>query len=293
VIYTLIERCCGSAALTFHRLGAKKSILPYQGGKWRYRHALSMLLDELGVHGPPARVVLTDAGPWGGMVTRVLLGLPRGARQEVVATLQKWVKNDPKEVYDRLHGEPASRGTPVRVAEFLFLQRLAHSGKAVGLSKDDRWMSPGFNKTSAYGTPATGRFGAIRPMIPVLIGVLQSYEEDLTHLVADDLLTAQTDAAASVGRGYSDHEVRGRVVEYIDPPYAGVTPYPGAHLQRGTVVEMALAARRRGATVLVSEAEPIAELIEQGWAARELRTGRSSGTSPFKSKKGEWVTFKG
>jgi hypothetical protein len=290
-MYTLVERCCGSAALTFHLLGAKRAVVPYQGGKWRYRRELTALLAELGFHGPPSRVVLTDPGPWG-RVVRVLLDLPHGSRREAGSILSRLTRTDPRGVYDCLQGaqaapqdDPSIDGPAAFAAEFLFLQRLAHSGKAVGLTPEGKWASPGFNKTSAYGVAATDKFGLVRPMIPALVEVIRAYDRDLPALAADDVLTSDGEIA---------FEAVGPVVEYIDPPYEGTTKYPNGHLDRAEVVALALAAQARGATVLVSEAAPVAELVElveRGWTTRCLRAGRSSGASPFKSGKAEWITY--
>jgi len=284
VTYTLVERCCGSAALTFHLLGAKRAVVPYQGGKWRYRKDIGALLGELGFKGPPTRVVLTDPGPWG-RVVRVLLDLPRGSRYRTGSILHSWTGMDPRGVYGCLQGATAAPDSEPTAfaAEFLFLQRLAHSGKAVGLTVDGRWASPGFNKTSAYGTPGTDRFGEVHPMIPVLVDVIRAYERDLPVRAPDDVLTSDNEIA---------FEAVGPVVEYLDPPYEGTTKYPNGHMDRAEVVTLALAAQARGATVLVSEARPIADLVDRGdWKAFCLRVNRSSGASPFKSKGGEWITY--
>lgn len=282
--YTLVEHCCGSAALTFHLLGAKRAVVPYQGSKWRYRRELAALLVELGFEGPPTRVRLTDPGPWG-RVVRVLLDLPRGSRREAGSILNRWTGSDPRGVYDCLHGATPSPESASFAAEFLFLQRLAHSGKAVGTSEDGRWSSPGFNATSAYGTPGTERFGPIHAMIPALVKVLRSYEDDLIRLDADSVLTA-CGPASPVLREWN-------VVEYIDPPYQGSTRYPDGHLDRADVVNLALAGQQNGSAVLVSEALPIPELVERGWKMLCLRGGASSGTSPFKARGEEWVTYVG
>ncbi len=95
---------------------------------------------------------------------RVVLDLPRGSRRATIALLEAWAKEDPKARYDALHRSQASEDPATFAAEFLFLQRLSHSGKAVGLGAMmaepwRRWVSPGLNKTSAYGTPSSARFG--------------------------------------------------------------------------------------------------------------------------------------
>jgi hypothetical protein len=128
-------------------------------------------------------------------------------------------------------------------------------------------------------------------MIPALVAVLRGYEESLVRLPADDVLTAR-------GPASFDHLVDGEsftsdqpVVEYLDPPYAGSTKYPNGHLGRANVVALARVARARGAAVIVSEREPISDLVRDGWTAEALREGASSGDSPFKSQGDEWITY--
>jgi hypothetical protein len=58
-------------------------------------------------------------------------------------------------------------------------------------------------------------------------------------------------------------------VVYADPPYAGTTGY--AHdLPRAEVVRYCLAYAAMGATVCVSEQEPIPDLVAAGWHATEI-----------------------
>src|SRR5690606_2116007 len=133
---------CGSAAFTLHLLGARRAILPYQGSKWRFRKELEAIAEELGFVGPPDRVVLTDPGPWG-RVMGVLLR--RSARQHLIEELERLAAMDASAVFERLQGAPVPEADSAFAAEFLFLQRLSFSGKAVG-TRRGCWASPGFNK---------------------------------------------------------------------------------------------------------------------------------------------------
>ena len=296
--YTLIERCCGSSALTLHLLGARRSILPYQGGKWRLRKQLGEIVERLGFTGTPDRVVLTDPGPWG-LVMGVLLDRP--LRSAVADKLADLAEEDPKDAYEDLQNRQTPFDPIQFATEFLFLQRLSHSGKAVGISLDGCWKSPGLNRSSAYGLKATGRFGAIKPMIPSLVEVLRSYDEDLAQLPPGAVLANRSSAYGPAGlaevpkTSHTVGEAESGVptVEYVDPPYQGTTHYPNGHLGRAHVIELARAAQRRGAAVLVSEREPISDLVNRGWTAEPLRIGPASGTSPFRSRSQEWVTFIG
>jgi hypothetical protein len=264
--WTLHEPCAGSAALSYYLLGAKRSLLSYQGSKWRFRFALEDAVRELGFEGAPARVVLEDVGPW--QWTHAALG-DRYIRSVTLNLLEQWLIEDPKTVYDRLHGASVQGWTlDMRAAAHLFLQRLAYAGKAVGC-KGGVWKSPGFNPACAYGIPGTDKFGEVKPMIPSLISSLRRLP-DLSALWA--------------------LPIRGSKLVYIDPPYAGTTAYPDGTLTREEVISMALNAHAEGSRVIVSEAEAIPELVAQGWQSRMLYAGRDD-TSSFRGKQEEWITF--
>lgn len=265
--YTLVEPCCGLAALTLHLLGARQALLPYQGSKWRFRRELAALLAAVGAVGAPARVVLDDVGPSRHVLATVLRA---GPRQAVIDELELLGRLDARAVYGALHRHRAPRNEVAFAAQFLFLQRLAFSGKAVSVSSETgAWVSAGFNATSAYGTEATERFGAVRPMVRGLLDVLRGYTFDV-----------------EVGGGARDHDL---VVTYIDPPYRQGTRYPAGHLDRPGVVALARSALNQG-RVVVSEAEPVEELIAHGWTARRL-AARSGHGAPFRGKHEEWVTL--
>lgn len=272
--YTLIEPCAGSAALTMHLLGARRAILPYQGSKWRHRKQLTELAESAGFTGRPYSVKLSDPGPWGKVWAALFK--PRYL-SGITEALQRMSDRDPLRVFNSLQGCRAPLYPVAFAADFLFLQRLAFSGKAVGI-KDGCWASPGFNKTSAYGTPATERFGAVRPMVPSLVDVLKSYEQ----LSLPYAYVTRGEAVTPLhGFDYS------RALVYIDPPYAETTAYPSGAMTRTEVIALALAWHEAGATVMVSEQSP---LDIPGWSRHPIHTGRSDG-SPFKGKQAEWVTM--
>ena len=278
--YQLVETCCGSAALSLFRLGAKRPLLPYQGGKWRYRHSLGQIIDGLGFEGRPRHVTLTDPGPWG-TVMGVVLTPER--RTQVVDRLRDLAQQDARHIFDALQGRAVAEDEVELASEYLFLQRLSFSGKAVGI-RNGCWSSPGFNASSAYGLPGTDRFGAVNPMIPSLIRVLEGYDTTLdpTARISCRRGSAQTPRETQ--------NARHPTLVYIDPPYRATTAYPNGTLSREQVVALALAWHSAGATVLVSEAEALDALVADGWQARQLYAGRQD-TSPFRGKQEEWVTF--
>ena len=233
---------------------------------------------SLGIEGHPSAVSLSDPGPWGSVMAVVL---DPEKRQEVVDQLFSLSERDPRTLYDELQGNPIPDDWSTFACEYLFLQRLSFSGKAVGI-RDGRWASTGFNASSAYGLPGTDRFGPVKPMIPSLISVLEGYR---TALRPDATVTCER-APAAPPEGPSPPDT----LVYIDPPYSDTTSYPNGSLSRDDVVELARAWRAAGATVMVSEGEPLQALVDHGWQMTQLYAGRSD-TSPFRGKQQEWVTY--
>lgn len=77
---------------------------------------------------------------------------------------------------------------------------------------------------------------------------------------------------------------------YMDPPYVATTGY--AHdLPRAEVVALARRWAAAGATVAISEAEPIPELVAEGWHAVEITGERIGAARTFSKQKREWVTM--
>ena len=79
-------------------------------------------------------------------------------------------------------------------------------------------------------------------------------------------------------------------VAYMDPPYLGTTQY--AHLfPREEWLPVVRRWREAGALVCVSEAEPIAELVAEGWHALDITGTRKGQKRTFSKQKREWLTM--
>lgn len=280
VTWTIRELCAGSAALSLHLLEAPSALLPYQGSKWRNRRELELVGRELGFSGRPTDVVLSDPGPWG--ATWGPLSTPKGVRL-VASYLEALVGLDPREVYDQLQGARCPDDQVAYAAQYLYLQRLAFSGKAVG-RRHGHWASAGFSRTCAYGVVGTEDFGQVKPQLPNLIRRLRKLADHLASLEPYPRVVAvQGPAPMPAG------EVHRPTLVYLDPPYQGTTTYPDGHLTREGVLELALAWRAAGAAVVASEGEP---LPLPGWTHRRIDKGRDN-RSPFKGQQEEWLTFRG
>jgi hypothetical protein len=79
-------------------------------------------------------------------------------------------------------------------------------------------------------------------------------------------------------------------VAYMDPPYVGTTGY-GHDLPRSEVVALARRWAAAGATVAISEAEPIADLTAEGWHAVRVDGERRGQKRTFSKQQAEWLTL--
>ena len=79
-------------------------------------------------------------------------------------------------------------------------------------------------------------------------------------------------------------------IVYADPPYQNTTPYAN-DLPRSEVVMLARRWGAAGATVAISEAEAIPELVAEGWHAVEITGERIGQARTFSKQKREWVTL--
>jgi hypothetical protein len=79
-------------------------------------------------------------------------------------------------------------------------------------------------------------------------------------------------------------------VAYMDPPYQGTTGY-AADLGRAEVVALARRWDAAGAVVCISEAEPIPELVADGWHAVEITGARVGQKRTFSKQQAEWLTL--
>jgi hypothetical protein len=77
---------------------------------------------------------------------------------------------------------------------------------------------------------------------------------------------------------------------YMDPPYLNTTGY-AADLPRADVVALARRWAAAGAVVCISEAEPIPELVAEGWHAVRIDGERVGQKRTFSKQQAEWLTM--
>ena len=77
---------------------------------------------------------------------------------------------------------------------------------------------------------------------------------------------------------------------FVDPPYQDTTGYAHA-FPRSEWLPLVHAWKASGATVCISEAEPIPDLIAEGWHAVEITNERKGQKRTFSKQQAEWLTL--
>lgn len=249
-----VELCAGTAALSL-RLHSRHARPPVSrmGNKAGYADAI---LEVLGLRpGSGAeRYLWCEPDPG----CRLLLAAYTDARviREAAAVLRGWKDEDPRALWERLRAE----GEPKGVAEWVWLH---------GRSYNTKGPEAGFLRSeSSAGTPV---WNAHPP------DYFASCVAALPALPAS-LLPSASLPPASLPAG---------TICYIDPPYVNTTGY-ASDLPRPEVERLALAWADAGASVVISEAEPI-DL--PGWHHVEITDTRKGQKRTFSKQQREWLTL--
>ncbi len=266
----------------------------YMGGKRTLAPDIGEALD-VRPGARPDEVVLADAG-CPGWVWPELLTVERAAR--VADVMRSWKDEGPVELWDRLASLPPAEDPSERAAQVIWLQgRLASNCPLIW--EGDRWEMGDkprrSGQPSRQGVQVSGHVVARAQK-----GVFQRQRargkcQDVRS--ASGLLSPLTTATRieTIARTLSRHRVRfhhGDLFDvipddagpgdlfYFDPDYVGCTSY-GATVPRERLLAVAEHLRRRGATVVISEAVPLFVGCE-GWYHHNL-------TRP--GGKPEWLTM--
>lgn len=252
-----VELCAGTAALSL-RLARSKARPPVSrmGAKTGYADAI---LARMGLQAGQGADGYLWCEPDAGVRLLLHAYTDRRLARAAAEVVRGWADEEPRALWQRLKAEgPVRAPEPREVARHVLLGAWSYrqgepsSGPAV----------PGqCHQTTAEGVAQ--RLDAV----PQLLG----------HIVPDatEVEPARLPAGSWV---------------YIDPPYVGTTGY--AHdLPRSEVVRLARLWRDAGAHVAISEAEPIAELVADGWHAHELTAERVGQKRTFSKQQREWLTM--
>ncbi len=253
-----VELCAGTAAVSL-RLAQPKARPPVSrmGAKTGYADAILYHLHLQPGQGAES-YLWCDPDPG----VRLMLEAYRdpALAREAADVIRSWADEDPRALWDRLRAEGAPSGVTGReVGRWTWLH---------GRSFNNRGPDAGFlpsesaNGVEVWNAHPPAYFARVWSMVPALPATL--------HPAA---IPPQANA-------------RGAVV-YIDPPYQDTTGY--AHdLPRAEVERLALAWAEAGATVAISEAEPIAL---PGWEHVQIDGLRRGQKRTFSKQQAEWLTI--
>jgi hypothetical protein len=167
---------------------------------------------------------------------------------------------------------------PREVARFM---RLVTSNRLIpgAWSADGRWVNAA--RDGGAHTKGGLSFGGddFCTSIDTLAAAAESVGGDLPAAITPDAREVDPGPALPPG-----------TVVYADPPYLGTTPY-AADLPRADVVALARRWAAAGATVCISEAEPIPELVAEGWWQVRIDGERVGQKRTFSRQQAEWLTL--
>jgi len=239
------------------------------------------LWDRLRAEGPPRCPEAREVARWAFVEGNrapfgdVFMPAPKGIASECNAS--------PKGIARVLDGDDSMRdrwACPAISASALPAD-VTEDGRTVDPREVARWL---FMAGSAYvqGDPSTAYAGDP--------GANGGRMGDVRERVASRLLGGLTADLTEDGRTLQPPPLPSDAVCFIDPPYIGTTGY-GHDLSRADVVAMAQRWAAAGATVLVSEAEPISALVEQGWHCVDITAMRVGQKRTFSKQQRECVTL--
>lgn len=159
--------------------------------------------------------------------------------------------------------------TPEEVAAWAFLSNGAYRKGEI---------ESGYDPTRSEERPATAT-GGRQP------GLLEALPPRFEAIPPFPPVTLAADA-----RDLTPPKLPPGVIVFCDPPYVGTTGYKH-DLPRAEVVRMARLWADAGATVCISEAEPIPELMADGWHAVEISATRKGQKRTFSKQQAEWLTL--
>ena len=256
-----VELCAGTAALSL-RLEHPRARPPVSrmGAKTGYA---DVILRCMGLRpGQGADRYLwcePDAG------VRLLLHAYRDRELATAAAdiIRGWQDEDPRALWERLRAEGPPVCPPVDAREVArWVQRAVWSYEQGNVRTG--FVGPGDRRQDTTATATSTATARIALSLPATI--------------ADD------------ARKVDPPQLPAGVVVYIDPPYVNTTGY--AHtFPRSEWVPIVRRWKEAGAMVVVSEAEPIPELMADGWHAVRIDGERRGQKRTFSKQQAEWLTM--
>lgn len=159
----------------------------------------------------------------------------------------------------------------------------------------DRWSFSGKGWRAGYGGPGCvvdtkrGNWTTEQRDRAIGLGKTARITEALSQAWPPVRVTTYIPSAHEVAEALGTPGDLEGVVVYSDPPYTGTSGYLH-HLSRGRVEGHAMQFDMLGAHVVISEAEPLAGLMAEGWVARDITDLRKGNARTFSVQQHEWLT---
>jgi len=264
VIPLFAELCAGTSALSLRLHGGKNARPPVSrmGNKQGYASAI---LRTLGLRSGSGAARYLWCEPDDGCRLLLTSYTDADLRNKAAEIIRGWKDEDPRALWERLRAEGPVKSPPVDPRE------VARSMVVGAWSFRAGNPESGYNKSEAEGHPQSCKY-------PRSCSIISAETATLPTLPASILPDA---------RAVDPPQLPPGSVVYIDPPYVNTTGY--AHdLGRDAVCEIAERWASAGAWVVISEAEPLAEL---GWHQVEITGERVGQKRTFSKQQREYLTM--
>ena len=263
-----VELCAGTAALSL-RLARSKARPPVSrmGAKTGYADAI---LARMGLQAGQGADAYLWCEPDAGVRLLLHAYTDRRLARAAAEVVRGWADEEPRALWERLRAEgPVRAPEPREVARHVLLGAWSYRQGEPG---------SGFRVEVERGTVETATHNPSGPRTAAMEAPRLDALPELPGCIVPDATEVEP-ARLPAGSWV-----------FIDPPYVGTTGY--AHdLPRDEVVRLARLWRDAGAHVAISEAEPIAELVADGWHAHELTAERVGHKRTFSKQQREWLTM--
>lgn len=276
-----VEVCAGTAAvsLRLHRRGARPPV-SRMGSKAGYADTILAAMGLSPGQGAE-RYLWAEADPG----VRLLLAAytDRRLAQGAAEVIRGWAGEEPRALWERLRdaGAPTyDPPTPYELARWIWFTARA-MGSTVAWD-GHRWCSERGDEGGCMSALAYTEYAKFKDGRPD-----GHRGGSFDHMVK--LLQPMGDMSATiVNDGYNVQPIE--CVCYIDPTYVGTAQY-AYNLSRSAAIDTARRFKAAGARVAYSEAEPIGELLQEGWHYIDITDSRVGGRRTRSKQQREVLTM--
>jgi len=242
-----IELCAGMAGVSM-RLAGRNRLVKYRGGKWK----MARDIIDIGGITTPSRYVWAEANPHARRFLQTFSDTT--VSSEAVEVLKSWVREGPESM----------------LARWLCLSRVFTKLEPLDVS-DAEHCAAFFMWRQVEGMrcmPAVHYLG-----MKIGRGARMDHDVKPTDWLINKIIEVAQNFAGMMAEVHDDArsiEPFKDAVVYIDPPYVGTQGYSKMDLKRTQVVDLARSWSEVGAQVIISEGEPIHDLVNGGWHTVQL-----------------------